>query len=93
MYGMYSTDERDRDAEQPVEQRHAARRAASACRARRSRARLAQRKDQEDQAQHEGQVHAAVRGLAQQAEAGRVVVEAATARSAAPSTISVAGGR
>ena len=45
--------------------------------------RLRERKDQEDEAEHERQMDAAMRRLAQQAEAGRVVVEAATARPAA----------
>ena len=66
--------DRDRGPEQPIEQRHAARAQPGAA-ARLRIAALAGREHQEDQAEHESQVHAAVRGFAQQPEAGRVVME------------------
>ena len=49
--------------------------------------RASSREDEEDQAEHEGDVDAAMGGLPQQAEAGRVVVEAGQRRTAAPATI------
>jgi hypothetical protein len=66
--------QRHREPEQPVEQRHATGRPSVARGP--GVVRAPQGEHDEDQPQHECQVHAAVRGLAQQAEAGGVVVEA-----------------
>jgi hypothetical protein len=69
--------QRDRERKQPIDPRHAAGRPRTACGSLHVGARrMAEREHDEDQAEHEGQVHPAVRGLAQQTEAGRVVVEA-----------------
>jgi hypothetical protein len=64
------------DAQHPVVQRNTARRGQAVANRAVLRG-LAARKHQKDQAQHERQVHAAMRGLSQQAEAGCVEVKAA----------------
>jgi hypothetical protein len=72
----------DGQRQQPVEPGHAAGRV-QRCWAGLLQQRVAVREDQEDQPQHEGQVHAAVRDFLQQPEARRVVVEQRQQRSAA----------
>ena len=66
----------DRDRQDPVDERHAAGRSATPTGRALLEHRLAQREDEEDEPEHEREVDAAMRRLAQQAEAGRVVVEA-----------------
>ena len=66
---------RDRESEQPVDERHAAG-APPRVLPRVLQHRLARREDEEDEAEDERQVDAAMRRLAQQPETGGVVVEA-----------------